>query len=489
MRRMVRVSALLALAACLDNSGPEDLAVARVEILGDTLLSGLPGDTLPGELSVLVTDHRGEPLRGVEVAWSTSDGGSFAPAVVPTNGDGIARTRWRLGIAPGAQTARALVLGVEDVRFEATAVGFTAVRLSTGTGPHTCALDDDGSAFCWGRNWGGELGDGTTNDSEVPVPVAGSLSFTQIVTGHAYQFAGFTCGLATSGEVYCWGSNSVGELGDGGSASMRLEPRPIAVPAGTRFTTLSAFYGGTCGVTTLGDAYCWGMNSGGRFGNGLAGGTAATPTLVAGNLRWQQVALGDDRACGISSDSRVYCWGGSLDLLGFDPALAPLTEPMLFDRGPVFDSLSVSAYSQCGTRAGSPHAGYCWGSAFHVGAIPRDFGYVTSPSVVAPPTLFRSIKASGSMYFGLSIDGHLYLWGNYWHDHWGPGAPVRMTTAFRLRAMGTNEAGACGIEDRTSTVYCWVLWGPGREPVAVPPASESGSGAGANTSSASGRTL
>ena len=485
MRWILGVSGLLALAACLDNSGPEDAAVARLEILGDTLLTGLPGDTLAGELRVLATDHRGEPLRGIEVVWSTSGGGSFAPAVSPTNRDGIARTRWRLGVAPGAQTAGAAVLGLEPVRFEASAVGFTAARLSTGTGPHTCALDDDGSAYCWGLNRGGELGDGTTNDSEVPVPVAGDLTFSQIITGHAFQFAGFTCGLATSGEVYCWGSNSAGELGDGGSVSMRLEPAPIAVPAGTRFTTLSSFYGGTCGVTTLGDAYCWGVNRAGRFGNGLSNTVASTPTLVSGNLRWRQVILGDDRACGITSDSRVYCWGGSLDLLGFDPAPEPLTEPRLFDRGPVFDSLSLSIYSQCGTRP-SPHAAYCWGSAFHVGVMPRDFDLVTSPGIVAAPTLFRSIKASGSTHFGLSIDGHLYLWGTYWHDHGGPGAPVRMTTAFRLRAIGTNDAGVCGIEDRTSTVYCWVRWSPGGEPVAVP--SGSGSGGGANTSSASGST-
>ena len=197
MRWILGVSGLLALAACLDNSGPEDAAVARLEIVGDTLLSGLPGDTLAGELRVLATDHRGEPLRGIEVTWSTSDGGSFAPAVAPTNRDGIARTRWRLGIAPGAQTAGAAVLGLEPLRFEASAVGFTAARLSTGTGPHTCALDDGGSAFCWGSNRGGELGDGTTNDSEIPVPVAGDLTFSQIITGHGFQFAGFTCGLAT----------------------------------------------------------------------------------------------------------------------------------------------------------------------------------------------------------------------------------------------------------------------------------------------------
>ena len=208
MRWILGVSGLLALAACLDNSGPEDAAVARLEIVGDTLLSGLPGDTLAGELRVLATDHRGEPLRGIEVTWSTSDGGSFAPAVAPTIRDGIARTRWRLGIAPGAQTAGAAVLGLEPLRLEASAVGFTAARLSTGTGPHTCALDDGGSAFCWGSNRGGELGDGTTNDSEIPVPVAGDLTFSQIITGQGFQFAGFTCGLATSGEVYCWGSNS-----------------------------------------------------------------------------------------------------------------------------------------------------------------------------------------------------------------------------------------------------------------------------------------
>ena len=470
MNRIALLAGTILLAACLDNSGPDDSAVARLEIVGDSALRGLPGDTLPGELRVLVTDHRGDPLSGIEVLWTTSEeGGAFSPGASPTGPDGIARARWILGTAPGTQGARVQVVGLDPVALHATAAGFTAAQLSTGTGPHICALDAGGSAFCWGQNRGGELGDGTTEDSDRPVRVAGNHLFTQITTGHGgVAAAGFTCGLATTGEVYCWGSNRFGEMGDEGIASLSPEPRRIAVPAATRFASLTAFAGGTCGVTTLGDAYCWGVNTRGRFGNGAADGIVATPTLVGGGLRWRQVVLGDDRACGIATDSKTWCWGGFLDALGFDPALGTLTSPTLFDRGPAFDSLSLSWYSQCGTRTGAPHAAFCWGNAYHVGSAATGSDYVTTPGLVAAPTLFRTIKAANSTQFGLSVDGHLYMWGNFWHDHGGPGAPIRMTTGIRLRAIGTSDSGACGIEDRTSTVYCWPYWNPGEQPRAVP---------------------
>ena len=460
------------LAACLDNSGPDDSAVARLEILGDTALQGVPGETLAGELRVRVTDHRGEPLSGIAVTWTTfEDGGALAPDVVPTDRDGIARSRWTLGSAPGVQAAQVSVAALDPVALRANAAGFTAAQLSAGTGEHICALDAGGTAFCWGTNRGGELGDGTTENSERPVRVAGNLRFTQLTTGQGGTSpAGFTCGLATTGEVYCWGGNQVGELGDGGIARFSSEPRPIAVPAGTRFAALSSFAGGTCGVTTIGEAYCWGGNSHGRFGNGAAGGIAQTPTLVGGGLRWRQVVLGDDRACGIASDATTWCWGGFLEALGFDPALGTVTTPQAFNRGPAFDSLSLSWYSQCGTRTGAPHAAFCWGHSFHVGTAITSSRYVTTPGLVAAPTLFRTIKAANMTQFGLSIDGHLYMWGNYWHDHGSPGAPIRMTTNLRLSAIGTRGSGACGIEDQTSTVYCWRAWNPGEHPRAVPPA-------------------
>ena len=86
-----------------------------------------------------------------------------------------------------------------------------------------------GAGYCWGYNAYGQLGDGTTTDRLVPTPVAGGLTFAAVSAGTVVPFFGHTCGVTTSGAVYCWGDNFAGELGDG-TTTQRLVPTAVAFP-------------------------------------------------------------------------------------------------------------------------------------------------------------------------------------------------------------------------------------------------------------------
>jgi alpha-tubulin suppressor-like RCC1 family protein len=126
---------------------------------------------------------------------------------------------------------------------------------------HTCGVTTTGGAFCWGADARGRLGsDPPGTYSPFPVAVVGGITFDSISTGGTH-----TCALTAAGTAYCWGVNSAGQVGDSSTAD-RWEPRAVA--GGHAFVSVSAGYDHTCAVTTDGDALCWGSNQSGQLGVG-----------------------------------------------------------------------------------------------------------------------------------------------------------------------------------------------------------------------------
>jgi len=192
------------------------------------------------------------------------------------------------------------------VTFGSSLLGFD--RVSAG-GQHTCAIAQDGAAFCWGLNNQGQVGDGTTTTRFVPTAVSGGLSFAYLAVNNNDIAWESSCGVTPAGEAYCWGLNNYGQLGRGTTGGQFVEPEEVF--GGLRFTSVSPGTSHTCGVTTDGEAYCWGSNTSGQLGNGAAGATEGTntPTLVNGGYTFRYVGAGRDFSCGLTDGGDVYCWG------------------------------------------------------------------------------------------------------------------------------------------------------------------------------------
>lgn len=170
----------------------------------------------------------------------------------------------------------------------------------------TCARSTNGEAWCWGANGQGALGLGTRDFllHGVPERVSGQLEFAIIVAGKG----GHVCGVTTDGTAYCWGANRNGALGDGTNIDSFL---PLKVPGVTlqQLTVGGYFEGGhTCGLTSSGEAWCWGDNEVGAVGDGTTGGRRM-PVLVAGGHRFTSISAGLRHTCGRRIDGTVYCWG------------------------------------------------------------------------------------------------------------------------------------------------------------------------------------
>ena len=189
---------------------------------------------------------------------------------------------------------------------QVSALGNTVVQISTGYF-HTCARKSDGSAWCWGHNLLGRLGDNTEDDKNLPVQVAG------LGSGVADISAGFahTCAVKTDGSVWCWGDNASGQIGDN-SNTPRLTPAQVTSLGGPA-AEVSANNSFTCARRTDGTLWCWGGNTDGELGDGSTT-SSLVPNQVAslGNAV-AEVSAGDNGACARKTDNSLWCWGSNLE--------------------------------------------------------------------------------------------------------------------------------------------------------------------------------
>ena len=195
----------------------------------------------------------------------------------------------------------------------------------SGGNHHTCGLTTDGKAYCWGSDFYGQIGDGVTSlSSNIPVPVetsgiTGEKAFVSITVGDSHS-----CGLTTDGQVYCWGRDYFGQLGDGGSSTDSLTPVPVntsGVTGDKSFVFISAGQWNTCGLTTEGRAYCWGSDQFGQLGDGSniidecnSFPCSQSPILVdtsvvTGGKAFIFLTGGCFHSCGLTDEGQAYCWG------------------------------------------------------------------------------------------------------------------------------------------------------------------------------------
>jgi len=158
---------------------------------------------------------------------------------------------------------------------------------------HACAVVGSG-VWCWGQNWYGGLGDGTTVDRYAPQPIAGIDDSVSVVTGY-----GFSCSLSADGHVKCWGANEYGQLGNGTREDSAL---PVDVVGVSEAVQLAAGHQSACARLASGQIACWGKASF-EIGDNLV------PTTVAGVTDVTDVTVGDLITCVVQQQATMLCWG------------------------------------------------------------------------------------------------------------------------------------------------------------------------------------
>ena len=170
---------------------------------------------------------------------------------------------------------------------------------------HACVLLAGGVLQCWGSNGSGQLGLGNAAEQVLPPTTVPGLEGVVAASAGVSH----TCAIVASGELYCWGNNSHGEIGVG--AVSQWEPTPKLVNSSTGFVDVCAGWDHTCGVDSAGAVLCWGSNVRGQLADGSQN-DYPYPKIVPGLPAAVDVACGLDHVCAVLADGTARCWGGNI---------------------------------------------------------------------------------------------------------------------------------------------------------------------------------
>jgi alpha-tubulin suppressor-like RCC1 family protein len=216
------------------------------------------------------------------------------------------------GLNTSGQLGIGTIDGIAHPTPTAVTGGLTFASISAGF-DYTCGVTTSGQGYCWGDNVDGELGIGTRTSTGTPTPVSGNLSFAAIFAGSGFT----TCGVTVNQLTYCWGLNDSGQLGNGVTDS--LSATPSRVSGSQVFASVSPANFHTCGIATNGAAYCWGGNPDGQLGIGqqtppnFCGPSLArcsrTPLAVTGGYSFTNLNANNFNTCAVTTLGGAFCWG------------------------------------------------------------------------------------------------------------------------------------------------------------------------------------
>jgi alpha-tubulin suppressor-like RCC1 family protein len=387
------------------------------------------------EMPIVVTGL-GEHVKAISAGYN------HACAVTAQGGVKCWGNNSRGQLGDGTTAAR---FGVVDV------VGLASgVQAISAHQDHTCALTAAGGVKCWGDNGAGQLGDGTTELRPSPVAVVGMSSGVRTIAAGDYH----TCAITVQGAAFCWGANFEGQLGDG-TTEDRL--KPVAVNGlGTNVQAIAVGGTHTCAVTGPaspdGALFCWGANDAQQLGDGTTV-TRLTPVAVSLGAAVHAVAAGYQFTCAAVGDG-AKCWGANWNGQLGNATAGILSDPVAVDRldGPV-RTLVADLYGGCVLLTSG--AVQCWGQ--YSGVTKQ-----VHPAVVPGlPSGILSTSLGAEHACALAAGGVPYCWGDNRFGQLGTGdtgwphaAAVVTALGSGVQALASSFGFSCAVT-AGGAVQCW----------------------------------
>ena len=443
-------------------SGATAIAVGFDDSCAVTSVGGVKcwGDNAEGQLGDGTTTNR---LTPVDVSGLTSGmigvaAGAGSTCAV-TVGGGVKcwgyNSNGQLG--DGTTTNRLTPVDVSGLTSGVTTIAIAAVPIidtePAGLG-HTCALTSAGGVKCWGYNYNGQLGDGTTTDSSTPVDVSGLTSGVTVIAAGDYH----ACALTSAGGVKCWGDNSEGQLGDG---TTTVRSTPVDVSGLTGVTAIAAGFERTCAVTAVGGVQCWGDNTAGQLGDGMAT-DSSTPVDVSGlTSGMTAVATGDTHSCALTSAGGIKCWGDNFyGDLGNGTTVNSSTPVDVSGLTSGATAIAVGFVHSCAVTAGG--GVQCWGYNYNGQLGDGAATNSSTPVDVSGLTSGATAIATGFNHScAVTAGGGVQCWGSNNLGQLGDGTTTSSSTPVDVYGLTSGVTSIAAGEDHTCAltsaggVKCW----------------------------------
>jgi alpha-tubulin suppressor-like RCC1 family protein len=320
-----------------------------------------------------------------------------------------------------------------------------------------CAVLSTHQVKCWGYGLDGELGNGTTNTFTVPVSVK-KLTTAVAVTGTDYGF----CALLSTGHVDCWGYGADGELGNGSFSTD--SDVPVAVRKITNAKALTSGYYGFCAVLSTSHTDCWGYGLDGELGD-HATSNSDVPVGVFG-ITTAKVVASDSLSgayCAVLSTGKVDCWGynatGELGNGTTASSDVPVAAKGITNATSIVENADGNDASFCSVL--STHQVKCWGYG-----LDGELGNGTTNTVTVPVSvrnLSTAVAVTGTDYgfCALLSTGHVDCWGYGADGELGNGSfstdsdvPVAVRKITNAKALTGGYYGFCARLS-TGSADCW----------------------------------
>jgi alpha-tubulin suppressor-like RCC1 family protein len=333
---------------------------------------------------------------------------------------------------------------------------------------HACALSQQGRVYCWGGNPFGELGSGARRmftTAVAPVAVAGGRVFAEVHVGERH-----TCALEPDGTPWCWGllaNTGAGEWSE--TQYARAVPERVRFPG--RFSRLSVGFNHSCGLDPQGLAYCWGNNFSGQLGIGTRDDGRLQPTRVATALRFSEISIRSLTSCGLTTEGAAYCWGTNQPpVVGHDAQRLWYELPEPVSGGHRFIELAASGVL-CGRDV--EKRTWCWGAGADLPGLRRDPANPHAPARLVDDPGFERIFTGHNLMCGLLADGSAHCFGSNLfsrlgtdrtlsevHGEYG-GTPIPYSSRLvpiagghSWKQLSLGQSASCGVTVE-GELYCW----------------------------------